>query len=293
MLILGCVFVEFDLASNRFTEMKSIDDSATEEEIGDACLTALAHAHDPNPALRRPDQFFSFLEYTSDCNLTELQFMLVSSRESPIITRKVALKMQVRLLKFIGKLKLHARWPNFWSRVAHDFDRAFAAHVAGSVVSDAIRFSFVKGLQNAFEPFVAFRHFETVEKALASKQEVPVEAMRPILATNVGALLYKGEGLKLRYQQYVATINDRLRQLEDLAYAPEDVQAFKDVMSQEARVVLERSATFERKPCEFVFMEATMRIKISDINDEWGVRLEARARTQAVSQKMWRASLGR
>jgi hypothetical protein len=101
------------------------------------------------------------------------------------------------------------------------------------------------------------------------------------------------EGLKLRYQQYVATINDRLRQLEDLAYTPGDVQAFKDVLSQEARVVLERSAAFERKPCEFVFMEATMRIKISDINDEWGFRLEARARSQAVSQKMWRASLGR
>ncbi len=49
-------FVEFDLTSNRFTEMSSTDDSATEEVIGDACLTALAHAHDPNPALRRPDR---------------------------------------------------------------------------------------------------------------------------------------------------------------------------------------------------------------------------------------------
>ncbi len=102
-----------------------------------------------------------------------------------------------------------------------------------------------------------------------------------------------GEGLKLRYQQYVATINDRLRQLEDLAYTPADVQAFKDVMSHEARVVLERTATLEREPCEFVFMEATMRLKISDINDEWGFRLEARARSQAVSQKMWYACRGR
>ncbi len=157
-------FVEFDLISNRFTEMSSTDDSATEEVIGDACLTALAHAHDPNPALRRPDQFFSFLEYTSDCNLTELQLMLVSPRESPTISRKVALKTQVRILRFISKFKLHARWPSFWSRVARDFDRAFAAHVAGSAVSDAIRFSFVKGLRDAFEPFVSFRHFEIVEK---------------------------------------------------------------------------------------------------------------------------------
>ena len=274
-------------------DMSSTDDPAKEEDIGDGCLTALAHAHDPNPALRRPDQFFSFLEYTSDCNLTELQFMLVSSRESPIISRKVALKMQVRILRFIGKFKLHARWPNFWSRVAHDFDKVFAAHVAGSAVSDAVRFNFVKGLRDAFEPFVSLSHFETVEKALASMQEVPVEAMRPILATNVGALLYKGEGLKLRYQMYIATINDRLRQLEDLAYSPEDVQAFKDVMGQGPRVVLERSAAFERKPCEFMFMEANMRIKISDINDEWGFRLDARARSQAVSQKMWCACRGR
>ena len=101
-----------------------------------------------------------------------------------------------------------------------------------------------------------------------------------------------GEGLKLRYQQYIATINDRLRQLEDLAYTPEDVQAFKDVMSQEARVVLERSQAFERKPCEFVFMEATMRLKISDINDEWGFRLEARTRSQAVSQESGAPPLG-
>ena len=185
---MGCLFEEFDLTGNRFTDMSSTDDSATESNIDDACLTALAHAHDPNPALRRPDQFFSFLEYTSDCNLTELQLMLVSSRESPIISRKVAWKMQVRILRYIGKLKLHARWPSFWSRVAHDFDKAFAAHVAGSVVSDAIRFNFVKGLRDAFEPFVSLRHFETVETALASKQEVPVEAMRPILATNVGGL---------------------------------------------------------------------------------------------------------
>lgn len=90
------------MTSPRFAKLDSADDVA-DEPIGDDLLTSLAQAHDSNPAQRRCDNFLNHLEYSAPCNLTELKFMICSSRESPTITRRASLKMQVHILKYIGK----------------------------------------------------------------------------------------------------------------------------------------------------------------------------------------------
>lgn len=50
-------FGEFDLSSFRVCNLASSDDSGGSEMINDELLTALAQAHDPNPAQRRVDNF--------------------------------------------------------------------------------------------------------------------------------------------------------------------------------------------------------------------------------------------
>jgi hypothetical protein len=96
--------------------------------------------------------------------------------------------------------------------------------------------------------------------------------------------LNKGEGIIFRYKLFIATIKERLDQLEDLAYAIDDVNAFKNVMGQEAKLVLEQCPTFHRKPCVLSFLTKSMEMKIISINDEWNYRLVARFLSQAVSR---------
>ena len=72
------------------------------------------------------------------------------SKECPQIIRRVSLKMQVAILKYIGQHALHIRWPAFWSEVRTDFDNVIAAHIASKPPGIATRAQYVKGLQAAF-----------------------------------------------------------------------------------------------------------------------------------------------
>lgn len=268
-------FEEFDLSSVRFCNLASSDDSGGSDMINDELLTALAQAHDPNPAQRRVDNFTNYLEHSGPCTLTELKFMICSSRESPTITRKNSLNMLVHILRFIGKHQLHTKWAAFWSTVTSDFDCSFAAHVSHSPPCPAIRAQFVQGLRFAFEPDLPYECFRAVEAAAAAKGELPVTPLRSILATQVGALLYKGEGVAMRYKMYIQTIEGRLQQLEDLGYLEEDLQGFRSVVVQEAKLVMESSSSFERKQCVLKYLGENMEIQIVSINDEWSFRLLA------------------
>lgn len=209
--------------------------------------------------------------------------MICSSQESPKITSKNSLKMLVHILRFIGKHQLHTKWAAFWSAVKSDFDCSFAAHVSHSPPCPAIRAQFVQGLRFAFEPFLPSECFRAVEAAAAAKDELPVTPLRSILATQVGALLYKGEGVAMRYKMYIQTIEERLQQLEDLGCLEEDLQGFRSVVVQEAKLVMESSSSFERKQCVLKYFGENMEIQIVSINDEWSFRLASRMHSKAVS----------
>ena len=71
---------EFNLANKKFTRLDSTDDVKTDEDINDSLLTAFAQAHDSNPAQRRLEPALNYLEYSSECSLTELKFMIDLSR---------------------------------------------------------------------------------------------------------------------------------------------------------------------------------------------------------------------
>lgn len=276
-------FGEFDLAPVRFSAMASVDDSKAKEEINDELLTAVAHAHDPNPAQRRTDTILSYLEYSAACNLTELKFMISSSREGPTMIRKSSLKVLVHILKYIGKHSLHTKWPAFWKQSSGDFDTTFASHVAMNPPDAAIRAQYVHGLRSAFDTLVPFTNVQKVEDAVAAKNEVPCDSLQEIMKTKVGALLYKSEGLVMRYKVFIKTIDERLSELEDLSYSSADVVAFNDVMTMESKEVMRCCPAFERKVCSLKFLGEAMDPPIASINDEWSFRLAAKMTSQAVS----------
>ena len=111
-----------------------------------------------------------------------------------MITRKASLKIQVYILTYVGKVELRLKWPVFWRDVKDGFDSAFAEHVSINAPSASIRAQYTDGLQHAFGPLISYDHLRLVEVAVAEKRELPVESLRAILATKVGALLYRGDG---------------------------------------------------------------------------------------------------
>lgn len=138
------------------------------------------------------------------------------------------------------------------------------------------------------ETLVPFVCVQQVEEAVANKRELPVEALQSIVATQVGSLLYKGEGLVVRYKLFVRSIEERLKQLEDLGHTADDMSNFKTVVVAEARVVMESAPAFERKVCSLRFLGERMEISILSVNDEWGFRLAAKMHSLAISQSQVR-----
>lgn len=179
---------------------------------------------------------------------------------------------------------MHLKWPEFWQLVKQDFDASFCAHVGLTGPCAGIRAQFVHGLRHAFTPLASYEHMAVVEDALKEKRDLLVVPLQAILATKVGALLYKGEGLAMRYNIFIKTVEERLDQLEDLGYASGDMESFKSVMTQEAKLMMESSPSFERKLCSLRYLGENMEVAILSVHDEWCFRLAARRNSQAISR---------
>lgn len=274
---------EFDLGAQRFGNMQSEDDAEGDESVSDEILECLLQAHSENPAARKPDALLSYLEYVGKCNLTELKVMINASKESHIVSRRSSEKMLMGLLKFIGKHKLHEQWKNFWAIVSVDFDVTFSSYVAGHMSSSAFRPEFIRGHASALAPFMAMEDLEAVQKALEEGNPVPARPLQAIMQTGVGSVLFKAEAVKLQYNMFVNTIEERLDTLEFHNYEASELQSFKTVVMGEARNVVQGAPPFSKKLTKLSFLGRETVVSINAVHDEWNYRLEARMRTLAVS----------
>ena len=109
-------FKEFPLVTLRCQDMGTLDDPdpASDEPVNDEIIEGLVHARHENPAMRKPEKLCTMLEYLDACNIAELKSMVENSLECPPAPRKSSLKMLAHLLKYIGRHKLHEKFPHMY-----------------------------------------------------------------------------------------------------------------------------------------------------------------------------------
>jgi hypothetical protein len=210
--------------------------------------------------------------------------MVSASKEGPLISRKTSEKMMAGLLKFIGKLNLHTKWPNFWAKVVEDFDLVYTSFVSAQVSSMGLRSVFIQGHKHALSALVDMANIDIVEAAVAAKVDVPVAALQAMLQSSVGATLYKAEGVKLKYSLFVRSISKHIEDLEFHDYTLTELASFKTVMMNEARTVLAGTPGLGKKASKMEYLGQPMAVQVVSMHDEWSFRLHARLRSLAVSQ---------
>ena len=99
----------------------------------------------------------------------------------------------------------------------------------------------------------------------------------------VGGLLYAAEGVTLRYQTFIQSINDKVQGLEEHDYDPTEYSSFLAVCNMNAKFTMNASEAFGSKDCIYSYMTAQMKVSIQIIDHEWLYRVNSRMITLAVS----------
>ena len=279
-------FSEFALGGSRFSKLQSLDDGRLCGSVQDELVETMCFAHAQSPRERKVWPLTNSMEYLDSASLDDLKFLIEGARESPEIVRDKSLTMLMAILKLIGRLQLHITYPHFWKAIEHDMDQTFAAFVSGGAMG--IRAEFVEGHKMSLAPLIPFDCLAAVESALAMDPPVdpPLVALERILTTNIGQTLYKAEGAKVQYRQYVQSISKRIDDLENLNFSLEDVQAFKTVMKIESKRVVRGLPAFVEKPTKVIFLGKKVELGMQSVNDEWSFRLESRMREIAVANNL-------
>ena len=71
--------------------------------------------------------------------------------------------------------------------------------------------------------FVDTKAMEEIESAVRQKVEPPLEAIRTVLQSNLGASLYEAEGKTLEWRNYEQSVKDGLQQLMFHNFLPAEV----------------------------------------------------------------------
>ena len=279
---------EFKLTCVRFQVLDGPGVEMEEGEVSDDIVNSLAVARSKNPADRGKgvELFINTLEYLEHVGIMEVKFMIFMSKECESVSKKANIAMMTKVLKVCGRLRVHHRYPVFWNLVRADFDAVLHQHVAIKAPSTLLRPQFVYGLKDAFEALFGFEHIVAVEDAFAKKAEAPVDHLMKILSSKTGRLLYSAEGATYRYKIFLAGIEERLVQLEEHSYCPEEMESFKNIMALNTKQVMEGMQVFEAKPCIFAYFNCKMSMQIITIRDEWQYRLTAKMTTLAVSRNL-------
>eukprot|EP00974_Lingulodinium_polyedra_P050944 4900014-Lingulodinium_polyedra.AAC.1 len=88
---------------------------------------------------------------------------------------------------------------------------------------------------------------QEVEAAAREGRDPPSEALRAVLLTATGAQLYRPEGIRLQYVDFVRSIGKQIEALEWHRYDLDELQSFKQVMQAEAKEMARLSPAFGRK----------------------------------------------
>ena len=226
-------FQEFPMISSRFRDLKSANDPDVDEQVADELLGAMAMTSDENPVARRPDAVVNYLQYCKHMNVTSMKLIFIHSREGPHMTMKNSHKQSIALLRLCGKKDYHKLFPFLWQKVIHDLDDIFSQHVASQVVSSTLRDEWIRANTSCMAPLVDIAAVLKIEEALGRKQCAPLEALKSVLSTKTGKILYSDEAASLAYLSFLERIDNNIYELEMQHFNDSDWTNFESVMYQD------------------------------------------------------------
>ena len=165
--------------------MHSEDDEGADLSVSDELLDKLVLINHKDPAQRKTQPFVTLLEYLEAVTLGELKFMIKSCKPNSIVTAENSDYLMLVILKFIGRMCLHQRWPQLWARLLFDMDGIFAEYAATTNL--ALRANFVVGHAAELGAILPWDDVQSCEAALKKNEDPLVGSLQAVMSTATGA----------------------------------------------------------------------------------------------------------
>ena len=122
-----------------------------------------------------------------------------------------------------------------------------------------------------------------IDNAVQSKKEPSTSLVSSIVQSTVGSELFQPEAVKAEFKMFLATIDEKVHDLEYHEYEESEVAAFKACMSKHSEHMTEDYKDYDEGTTTLKFLHANIQYSCTCLNDQWEWRMVARATSIGVS----------
>ena len=256
-----------------------------EEVVSKELDGGLRMAHASNPAAKSSAKLINWMKYNNGCNSTEFFGLCKGCFESPSLGKSASRTLLGHLLTFVARTRADKMHTENWEILKSHFDEQLASDWHAAQSGQTSRAQFLRAHREALQLFLSMAEATAVETAIQDGQDPDLSLVEKLCKGScVGAELFAAESFKIEMKQYVCDIIKRLHELDNCNYEQTEVQSFRRVCMALAETLdVEVWRQFDGCDLTVQYLGGKCIAPKAHPNDQWSVRLEARARTLAVS----------
>lgn len=171
-----------------------------------------------------------------------------------------------------------------WEIMQPSLDAHFEEHFGAMRARHVELEEFIEKYREPLTLFVNATDLETAMASIQKGRDPPTAVMLRILdGGRTTKNIFSAQAAKMDFNLFVQNAVQRVKDLENLNFAEEEVTAFEGIMVGEARRLFDSGhVSFERKDVEMNFLGVELKLPVSDPHELWKNVLMARVKTIAV-----------
>jgi hypothetical protein len=226
------LYVDYDLRAFGFPTMPRYGD---DDPISDEFVDALAPALAKSTAERDCNPLKTYLKHGEALTYAECIEVLNSSLEGPRCSRQQSHSMLLAVLQHFGVHGLHKKFPAVFAASSATLDKALAEQWNTMMARGAQRTHFLKAYAGAVAVFNNVATLERLDVASLKNQPMPLDELREMVTTMIGASLFAHEARDLAYDCLVKKCDSQIESMIHNDFPKEDVVAFTTIMRIETK----------------------------------------------------------
>lgn len=275
------VNTEFDLCVNLGDALAEPPDG---EDIDMPLLEALEAARSENPATRTAAPLERYLEHTGKLNRTNTYGLLRLVLEGPELSRPLAVKCQMAVMKYFARTGQHLVQADYWEIIKPQFDLALRwtwEELSAQGVRQAL---FLVSFGGCLQLFMDPDALDAVINCKESWVDVPQQLKHLIQSSGIGASLFNHAWLHVARELFKVDVGRGLADLDHVDFATDAVAGFRLAMETRAMELVKLGhSMFEKAISKMTFMGCEMQVAIHTPHDEFEYRLMAHIKSCIVN----------
>ena len=262
-----------------------LEEPKTSEKVNRQLDVCIRQAHHANPAQKCSSGLQRHMAHMAKPNATEYYGLCKACFESPSMSRPMSRILTEELLKLIGRLRCDLEYPHYWQILKLVFDKQLCEMWARAQSEEVTRAGWMRARRAELQMFIDMSLATKIEDEIEAGGEADPEGVEKLGKMSlIGSELFAPEALKLESSQFVSEAVQRLKELEDLGFDEAETEVFKRLMICSAEALDDEIwKQFDNRELKICAYGGVVKNHTANPNDEWAWRLDARARTLAVS----------